>query len=133
MKRTFAFICFVLLLIQAGIMAQDSVHYVEELPFQRGESGKYRVYYDSWLTSGISAGVGLISIKEDVTQFNGKNTLHLGVIGKSVALPIPGSGESTKYSILVMSETEVPPTVGLTYTGLVSDNPHVPSVFFALT
>jgi len=86
MRKAFVFICFVLLLVPTGIMAQDSVRYVEELPFQRGESGKYRVYYDSWLTSGISAGVGLISIKEDVTQFNGQNTMHLEVIGRSVGL-----------------------------------------------
>ena len=86
MKRIFVFICFVLLLIPSGVMAQDSVCYVDELPFQRGESGKYRVYYDSWLTSGISAGIGIISIKEDERQFNGRNTLHLEVIGKSTGL-----------------------------------------------
>ena len=86
MKQAFAIICFVFLLVQAGVMAQDSITYVEELPFQRGEFGKYRVYYDSWLTSGISAGVGLISIKDDVKQFNGRNSLHLEVIGKSVGL-----------------------------------------------
>ncbi len=71
-----------LLIISAGI-SQDAVRYVEELPFQRGEKGKYRVYYDSWLTSGVSAGVGIISIKEDVRQFNGRNTLHMEVIGRS--------------------------------------------------
>ncbi|MEN8225477.1 MAG: DUF3108 domain-containing protein [Bacteroidota bacterium] len=78
--------CFVLLLIPAGLSAQDSVKYVEEVPFQRGESGKYRIYYDSWLTSGISAGVGYISIKDDIRQINGKNTFHFEVIGRSVGL-----------------------------------------------
>ncbi len=86
MKKALTYICFVLLLAPFGLIAQDSVHYVEEMPFQRGESGKYRVYYDSWVTSGISAGVGLISIKDDVKQFNGKNTLHLEVIGRSAGL-----------------------------------------------
>jgi hypothetical protein len=86
MKKAFVYIYFILLLAPAGLIAQDSVRYVDEIPFQRGESGKYRVYYDSWMTSGISAGVGIISIKDDVTQFNGRNTLHLEVIGKSVGL-----------------------------------------------
>lgn len=75
-----------LFLALSGAKGQDSVKYVDEIPFQRGEQGKYRVYYDSWLTSGISAGVGIISIKEDVRQFNGKNTFHFEVIGRSVGL-----------------------------------------------
>ncbi|RLD82524.1 MAG: DUF3108 domain-containing protein [Bacteroidetes bacterium] len=84
MIKALTYICFVLLLIPAGLSAQDSIRYVEEMPFQRGESGKYRIYYDSWITSGISAGVGLISIKDEVRVFNGRPTFHLEVIGKSV-------------------------------------------------
>jgi len=75
-----------LILLPLFTVAQDSVRYVDEVPFQRGESGKYRVYYDSWLTSGISAGVGHVSIKEDVKQYNGRNTFHFEVIGKSVGM-----------------------------------------------
>lgn len=86
MKKAITIICLLLLLAPAGIQAQDSVKYVEEIPFQRGEFGKYRVYYDSWITSGISAGVGLISIKEDVRMFNGRPTFHFEVVGKSVGL-----------------------------------------------
>jgi hypothetical protein len=73
-------------LLPALLAAQDTVKLVEEIPFQRGETGKYRVYYDSWLTSGITAGIGIISIKDDVKQFNGRNTFHFEVIGKSVGL-----------------------------------------------
>jgi hypothetical protein len=86
MKTTFAFICFVLLLVQGSIIAQDSIRYVDEIPFQRGEIGKYRVYYDSWLTSGISAGYGIISVKDDVREYNGRRTFHLEVIGKSAGM-----------------------------------------------
>jgi hypothetical protein len=86
MKRAITIIILFLLLIPAGIRAQDSVRYVEEIPFQRGESGKYKVYYDSWLTYRINAGVGLISIKDDVKMFNGRPTFHFEVIGKSVGL-----------------------------------------------
>lgn len=84
MGKTIAYICFLLMLVPTGLMAQDTIPYVDEIPFQRGETGKYRVYYDSWLTSGISAGIGIISIKDDVRQFNGRNTFHFEVIGKSV-------------------------------------------------
>lgn len=85
-KLAITHICLILLMVPLGLEAQDSVKYVEEIPFQRGEKGKYRVYYDSWITSGISAGVGYISIKDDVRQFNGKNTFHFEVVGKSVGL-----------------------------------------------
>lgn len=81
-----AYITLFILFVPAALMGQDSVKYVEEIPFQRGETGKYRVYYDSWLTSGISAGIGLISIKDDVRQFNSRNTFHFEVIGRSVGL-----------------------------------------------
>ena len=83
-RKAIAYICFLLMLVPTGLMAQDTIPYVDEIPFQRGETGKYRVYYDSWLTSGISAGNGIISIKDDVRQFNGRNTFHFEVIGKSV-------------------------------------------------
>ena len=80
------YISLLFILIPALLTGQDSVRLVEEIPFQRGETGKYRVYYDSWLTSGITAGIGLISIKDDVKQFNGRNTFHFEVVGKSVGL-----------------------------------------------
>ena len=86
MKRAITVISLLLLLTPAGMHAQDSVRYVEEIPFQRGESGKYKVYYDSWLTYRINAGVGVISIKDDVKMFNGRPTFHFEVIGKSVGL-----------------------------------------------
>ena len=87
MQRVFwAYISMIIWLLPIVLQGQDTVKYVEEVPFQRGEKGKYRVYYDSWLTSGISAGVGIISIKDDVRQYNGKNTFHFEVIGKSVGM-----------------------------------------------
>jgi hypothetical protein len=85
-NKTFAFLCFVLLLFPAALISQDSIKYVEEMPFQRGESGKYRVYYDSWLTSGMSAGTGIISIKDDAKVINGRRTFHFEVIGRSAGL-----------------------------------------------
>lgn len=86
MKKAVAYIALFVLLLPAGMNAQELIRKVDEIPFQRGETGKYRVYYDSWITSGLSAGVGIISIKDDVKKFNGRNTFHLEVIGRSVGL-----------------------------------------------
>jgi len=85
-RKIFITLSFIFMLSPFGLIAQDSVRFVDEVPFQRGEVAKYRIYYDSWLTSGISAGVGHISIKEEVKQFHGKNTFHFEVIGKSVGM-----------------------------------------------
>ncbi|MCK5079735.1 MAG: DUF3108 domain-containing protein [Bacteroidales bacterium] len=108
MRKAIAYICFLLLFIPPGMMAQDTIPYVDEIPFQRGESGKYRVYYDSWLTSGISAGVGIISIKDDVRQFNGRNTFHLEVIGKSVGFFSWFFKVDDRFESFVDEETIVP-------------------------
>ncbi|MFO8128911.1 MAG: DUF3108 domain-containing protein [Bacteroidales bacterium] len=59
---------------------------IEDPPFQRGEYGRYRVFYDSWLTSGLTAGVGTISIREENKKFHGRDTYHIEVIAKSVGL-----------------------------------------------
>ncbi len=59
---------------------------IEDPPFQRGEVGKYRVFYDSWLTAGITAGVGTISILEDNLKIKGHDTYHIKVEARSVGL-----------------------------------------------
>ena len=86
MIKTIVPYCLLFFIGFSGLHAQAPVKYVDEIPFQRGESGKYRVYYDSWLTSGISAGIGLISITDQERVFNGRKTFHFEVIGKSVGL-----------------------------------------------
>ena len=54
--------------------------------FQRGEKAKYRVFYDAWLTSGITAGTGTITVHHSIKQFHGRNTYRVGVEAKSVGL-----------------------------------------------
>ncbi|HSG67647.1 MAG TPA: hypothetical protein VK994_02995, partial [Bacteroidales bacterium] len=83
--KNIVYICF-FLLVPAGIHAQDTIHMAADIPFQRGEKAKYRVFYDSWLTAGISAGVGYISILDDERLINGRKTFRFEVIGKSVGL-----------------------------------------------
>ena len=108
MRTAIAYICFLLLLIPQGMIAQDSIPYVDEIPFQRGERGKFRIYYDSWLTSGISAGIGIISIKDDVRQFNGRNTFHMEVIGRSVGFFSWFFKVDDRFESFVDEETIVP-------------------------
>jgi len=75
-----------LLLALSGLQAQDAVSGPADLPFQRGETAKYRVFYDSWLTSWVTAGYGYISITDERKMINGRPTFHFEVIGKSAGL-----------------------------------------------
>lgn len=54
--------------------------------FSPGESLKYRVFYDSWLTSWITAGYGKMSISEGGREFYGRKTWKIKVTGKSAGL-----------------------------------------------
>lgn len=54
--------------------------------YQRGEFLKYRVFYDSWVTSGITAGIGTVEVKDENRRFYGRDSYHIEVIGKSVGL-----------------------------------------------
>jgi uncharacterized protein DUF3108 len=44
---------------------------------------KYRVFYDSWLTAWITAGTGIVEVKEDNKKFNGRDTYHMMIEGRS--------------------------------------------------
>ena len=69
-----------------SVSSQDTLRHIENVPFKRGEVGKYRVFYDSWLTAGITAGVGTISILDENKKFYGRDTYHIEVLAKSVGM-----------------------------------------------
>lgn len=69
-----------------SVISQDTLRKIDNVPFQRGEVGKYRVFYDSWLTSGITAGVGTISVLNENKKFYGRDTYHVEVLAKSVGM-----------------------------------------------
>lgn len=64
----------------------DGLRKSKNTAYKKGEFLKYRVFYDSWLTSGITAGIGKIEVTDDNRKFHGRNTYHIEVEGKSVGL-----------------------------------------------
>lgn len=87
MIYTYRFFGIILLAIMfLNVNGQDTLRQIENTPFKRGEIGKYRVFYDSWLTSGITAGVGTISILSENKKFYGRDTYHIEVLAKSVGM-----------------------------------------------
>ncbi|MBI9038850.1 MAG: DUF3108 domain-containing protein [Bacteroidales bacterium] len=68
------------------VLISQDFREVENFAFKKGEKLKYRVYYDSWLTAGITAGIGTLSVKQGNRKFNDRNTYHIEVVGKSVGV-----------------------------------------------
>jgi len=66
------------------LAAQPEMRSVQNGAFEPGESLKYRVYYDSWMTSWITAGYGTMTVKD--TVFNGRDCYGIEVTGKSAGL-----------------------------------------------
>ncbi len=56
---------------------------VENDAFQPGEFLKYRVYYDSWLTSWLTAGYGTMTVGESNQLFDGRKAYYIEVNGQS--------------------------------------------------
>jgi len=65
------------------VFAQDSVRNINNEAFRVGERLKYRFYYDAWLTGKITAGFGVLEVKDTDTLFNGREVFHIDTEGKS--------------------------------------------------
>jgi hypothetical protein len=74
-------IVLILLLLPADSFSQADFRQVENNTFQRGEYLKYRVFYDSWMTSWMTAGYGSTEIAPEPVKMNGKETYHIIVNG----------------------------------------------------
>ena len=64
----------------------EGLRKVNNSAFKRGEVLKYRIFYDSWLTTYLTAGFGTLSVLPDVRKFHNRDTYHLEVLGKSVGI-----------------------------------------------
>lgn len=74
-------------LLATHSFGQDSIYRtVENLEFTHGEELRYRVFYDSWLTHWMTAGVGTMKIYEEPYSVMGRETYKIEITGNSVGL-----------------------------------------------
>lgn len=66
-----------------AVLSQDSVRNINNEAFQVGERLQYRFYYDAWLTGKITAGIGVLEVKETDTVFNNREVYHIDTEGRS--------------------------------------------------
>ena len=69
--------------ISQPLLSQDSTRSINNEAFQVGERLKYRFYYDAWLTGKITAGYGVLEVKEADSLFNKRSVYHIETEGKS--------------------------------------------------
>jgi hypothetical protein len=77
---------FLFLMFPLIIFGQNEFRKVENETFLPGEFLKYRVYYDSWMTSWMTAGYGMMEIDPELTATNGRETYHITVKGNSAGM-----------------------------------------------
>lgn len=74
---------FIALLLSSLASTSQSLRSVPNDAFQTGEYLKYRVYYDSWFTSWITAGYGTMTVNQTPEKFNDRAAYHIEIIGQS--------------------------------------------------
>ena len=87
-KMRLVVLSFILILSLASthVFSQNEFRKVENETFLPGEFLKYRVYYDSWMTSNLTAGYGTMQIDTGLVMTNGRETYHITVTGNSAGL-----------------------------------------------
>lgn len=81
MRKLF-FIMF-LVIYSSSLSFSQEMRMVENNAFQSGEYLKYRVYYDSWFTSWMTAGYGTMTVKDTDEKFHDREVYHIQVTGQS--------------------------------------------------
>lgn len=72
--------------IPQPVLSQDTIRNINNEAFQVGERLKYGFYYDAWLTGKITAGYGVLEVKESDKNFNDREVYHIKAEGKSKGL-----------------------------------------------
>ena len=75
----------ILLLLTTGYLAlsQEEFRKAENNAFHSGEKLTFRFYYDSWMTGKVTAGIGVIEVKDQKKTFNDRKVFLIESDGKS--------------------------------------------------
>ncbi len=67
-------------------VAQESMKIVNNEAYKAGEKLQFRFYYDAWLTGKVTAGLGVLEVKETDQEFYGREVYHIEAKGWSKGL-----------------------------------------------
>jgi len=66
-----------------NLIAQEEWRRVKNEAFKAGEILQYRFYYDAWLTGKVTAGIGIMEVKESDQEYNDRQVFHIDTEGQS--------------------------------------------------
>ena len=83
-QKSVFFLLFLVLMAPVPSVAQSkNLRVLENNAFQRGEKITFRVFYDSYLTGNVNAGVASLEIRESNEVIGGRNTMNVVGLGNT--------------------------------------------------
>lgn len=73
----------VFLIVSHNLLMAQSLRYVENTAFERGEKLTFRVYYQSFVTGKVTAGEAKLEVKKKAVTKNDRSTYHIIGTGQS--------------------------------------------------
>ncbi|MCD4746899.1 MAG: DUF3108 domain-containing protein [Bacteroidales bacterium] len=80
------FIIIIIASIAINVSCAQTLQTVKNEAFKAGEVLKYHFYYDAWLTGRITAGTGIVEVKNTNKTFYGREVFHIDTEGRSKGL-----------------------------------------------
>lgn len=65
------------------VSAQESWRQIKNEAFKPGERLQYCFYYDAWLTGKVTAGTGVMEVKDAEQKYNNREVYHIDTEGQS--------------------------------------------------
>jgi hypothetical protein len=65
------------------LFGQNQWRQINNEAFKSGEKLEYKFYYDAWLTGKVTAGTGVMEVKETEKKFNERMVYHIDTEGQS--------------------------------------------------
>lgn len=74
---------FVIFSVSTLALEAQGLRKIEHAAFQRGEKLTFRVFYDSYLTGNVNAGIASLEIREDNELVGGRSTMNVVGLGNT--------------------------------------------------
>lgn len=74
---------FIIVLISTFALEAQGLRNIENTAFKRGEKITFRVFYDSYLTGNVNAGIASLEIRETNELIGGRNTMNVVGLGNT--------------------------------------------------
>ncbi len=82
-ESVFLLVIFLFSVFSGTLSGQNPWRQINNEAFRSGEKLEYKFYYDAWLTGKVTAGTGVMEVKETDQKFNDRTVYHIDTEGQS--------------------------------------------------